>query len=126
MWRWCGASWPGTSRDRGGVSMDSASWLGLVAGGMLGGAYAAWQLRSLRRQQLAQQRGEPVHWPRQAVDSLVRIGLLVLVLALVVTVPPERMHRGWLAGAVLVGYTVPLVIRVRQMWKQTQQGERRS
>ncbi|MCS7047671.1 MAG: hypothetical protein NZ483_00050 [Verrucomicrobiae bacterium] len=104
--------------------MDSAAWLGLATGGVLGGAYAAWQLRSLRRQQLAQQRGEPTNWTRQAVDSVVRIGLLVVVLALVVMVPADRLHRGWLAGAVIVCYTVPMVMRVRWMLKRTEQDKR--
>lgn len=104
--------------------MDAAAWMGLATGGVLGGAYAAWQLHSLRRQQRAQQRGEATNWTRQAVDSVVRIGLLVVVLMLVVTVPSERLHRGWLAGAVIVCYTVPMVMRVWWMVKRTQQHER--
>ncbi len=98
--------------------MESAAWNGLVAGAVLGGAYAWWQLRSLRRQNEARLRGEMPSFGRQLMDSAVRIGLLLVVLALVATVPPSRLSRGWLVGAVVVCYTVPIVVKLRQMWSQ--------
>lgn len=98
--------------------MDQAAINGLAAGAVLGGAYAWWQLRSLRRQNEARLRGETPSLSRQVVDSVVRIGLLLGVLALVATVPPSRLSRGWLVGAVVLCYTVPIAVKLRQMWSQ--------
>ena len=98
--------------------MDQAAIVGVAVGASLGGAYAWWQLRSLRRQNEARLRGAASKLSRQLVDAVVRVGLLVVVLALVATVPPEQMSRGWLVGAVVLCYTVPLVVKVRGMWSQ--------
>jgi hypothetical protein len=98
--------------------MNQAALAGLVVGAVLGGAYAWWQLRSLRQQAAARLRGEEPKLSRQLVDAVVRIGLLVAVLALVATVPPEKLSRGWLVGAVVLCYTVPFVVKMKRMWSQ--------
>ena len=90
--------------------MDRAAILGLVVGAVLGGLYAWGQWRSLRQAQQSTAAGLAGQLPA----ALARLGLLVVILAVLVTVPAEVLNKWWLTGALLVCYSVPFFWRLKQ------------
>lgn len=95
--------------------MDRAALLGLVIGAGLGGLYAGWQLRSLRRVAQAPPPEQPARLGGQMPAAMARLAFLVVALVLVVTVPVEVIDRRWLTGALLVCYSAPLFWRLKQL-----------
>jgi Na+/glutamate symporter len=100
--------------------MDYPASLGLILGAIIGGAYAAWQLAALRKNERlqAQQPGAP-KLSAMLPGSMTRVALLVVALVLVqVLVPAEHKTPKFywcLTGAVVVTYSVPFFWRLKSL-----------
>ncbi len=98
--------------------MNQAALAGLLVGAAVGILYAWWQIRTLTRQRAAEARNEPPQMAAQFRQSTLRVVMLMLILVLVQVAPPERLNRWWLAGSLIVCYSVPFFYRLWQLWKQ--------
>ena len=95
--------------------MDQSAWLGLVVGAMLGGAYAWFQLRSLRRGAQQQPTATVTGLMTQLPAAIARLGFLVIVMVLLLAAPGEKINKWWLTGSLALFYSVPLFWRLRRL-----------
>jgi NhaP-type Na+/H+ or K+/H+ antiporter len=96
--------------------MDQSEWLGLLVGAVIGTAYAWLQVRAMLRQQRQQQRGEAVNLGAMFGGSILRVALLVVALAAVVVLDPQRrLDRMWLLIGVAAAYSVPIFWRLKHL-----------
>jgi drug/metabolite transporter (DMT)-like permease len=86
--------------------MEAAAWLGLVIGATLGAVYGLLQRRQLRR-------GAPAGLAGLLPGAVGR--LVLLVVALWLAWQFSGAHRGWLAGSLLVAYTVVFLAYVKEL-----------
>ncbi len=100
--------------------MEQSAWIGLAVGGSIGGAYAWFQLRSLRRTPADAADDQTTGLAPQVPGAVARLTVLVVLLVLLVAVPGEKIHKGWLTGSLAVFYGVPLVWRLRQIFTAKQ------
>src|SRR5208283_2004547 len=96
--------------------MDQSAWLGLGFGMIIGGAYAALQVRSLKRNWVGQQQGQPPQMGRQMLASMVRV--LMFVAALIAVLQYTTADKWWFGGTLAVAYGVPFFWRLRVLMSQ--------
>ncbi len=100
--------------------MEQSAWTGLGLGAAIGGLYAWFQLRSLQRADQAGGDGKGPHLAGHVPGAIGRLGFLMLVLVLLVTVPGDKIDKGWLTGSLAIFYGVPLIWRLKRMFAAKQ------
>jgi len=92
------------------VTLDRPAILGIVCGVLIGGVYIALQRRELRRKsETIQPRGVVALAP----GAMGRLVFLVVAWWLVFKFTDADKY--WLTGALVVTYTAPLLVQVRQL-----------
>jgi long-subunit fatty acid transport protein len=91
--------------------MDQSAWLGLGIGVIIGGAYAALQVRSLKQNWVGQQQGQPPQMGRQMLASMVRV--LTFAAAVLAVLQFTKADRWWFGGSLAVAYSVPFFWRLK-------------
>lgn len=86
--------------------MDTATVTGLAVGAVIGGAYAWFQLRSLRR--------EGCGWAEKLRVAVARLASLTFLLVVLFVAPPEVINKWWFTGALVICYSVPFVWGLKQ------------
>ncbi len=93
--------------------MNQSAWLGLGFGVIIGGAYAALQVRSLKQNWAVQQQGQPPQMGRQMLASMARV--VMFVVAVLAVLQFTSADRWWFGGSLAVAYSVPFFWRLKMM-----------
>jgi hypothetical protein len=92
--------------------MNTSSFLGIVLGTIIGGAFARLQMLALRRNELLERREQVPTLLRQIPGSGGRVAFLLVALVLA-QVLFQTASLAWMAAAVAVAYAIPFAWRLR-------------
>jgi hypothetical protein len=92
--------------------MNTSSFLGIVLGVIIGGAFAWLQLLALRRNELLERREQVPTFLRQIPGSGGRVAFLLMALVLA-QVLFQSASVVWMAAGVAVAYAIPFAWRLR-------------
>ena len=102
--------------------MDSSIILGVTLGVVIGGAYAAWQLAALRKNEQRQREAGAPSLAGMVPGSMLRVALLLIALVVVqIVVPAEYKTQNFywsLTISLAVTYSIPFAWKLKDMMRK--------